>query len=260
MVDNQKYSIILPARIVEYFAETQTATVQICAEQIYNNSTSNQDTINRAPIEDVPVHTPSGGGWSMTMPIKAGDTCLMLFSQVGYEHWLYEDKDSAGKIAGLPKPWLNRQFHEDDGLAFVGFNTIPRAIKGYSPEHSEWRNEDATQRISLQEDLSITIDSPVSVTVNAPSVNINCETANMNVSASTTVNCPATEITGNVQIGGNLNVGGQISGASLNVDGQISGTNAVLSGTYTGLSYNGIIVESHAHGNGNNGEPTTPPL
>lgn len=215
MVDNQKYSIILPARIVEYFAEEQTATIQICAEQIYNNSTSNQDTANRKPIEDVPVHTPSGGGWSMTMPIKAGDTCLMFFSQVGYEHWLYEDKDSAGKIAGLPKPWLNRQFHEDDGLALVGFNTLPRAIKSYSPEHSQWRNEDATQKISLNADGSIEILTPKQLDINVTGdANLTVSEGNLTVVVDGNINATATgsitlEATGDLNLkGANVNITG----------------------------------------------------
>lgn len=215
MVDNQKYSIILPARIVEYFAEEQTATIQICAEQIYNNSTSNQDTTNRKPIEDVPVHTPSGGGWSITMPIKAGDTCLMFFSQVGYEHWLYEDKDSAGKIAGLPKPWLNRQFHEDDGLALVGFNTLPRAIKSYSPEHSQWRNEDATQKISLNADGSIEILTPEQLDINVTGdANLTVSEGNLSVAVDGNINATASgsitlEATGDLNLkGANVNITG----------------------------------------------------
>ncbi len=214
MVDNQKYSIILPARIVEYFAETQTATVQISAEQISNNAGTNQGTVIRKPIEDVPVHTPSGGGWAMTMPIKAGNTCIMFFSQIGYDHWLYEDKDTAGKIAGLPKPWLKRQFHEDDGYALVGLNTLPRAIKDYSATDSQWRNEDATQIISLNEDLSIRIDSPVSVTINAPVVVANCDSATVNASDSVTVETDVATV--------NANSSATISTAAATIDASTS--------------------------------------
>ena len=188
MINNEVYSIILPGRIVNYYPADQTADIQICAELVVNSSSSMSDLVIREPLEGVPVHTPSGGGWSMTMPINTGDTCILFFSQVGYDHWLFEDKDTAGTLAKLPKPWLGRQFDEDDGFALVGLNTLPRAIQSYSGNHSQWRNSDATQVISLNDDATISIDSTVEVTINAPSVVVNC--------VSSTVNSPANTING----------------------------------------------------------------
>ena len=202
---------MLPARIVEFFPEDQTATITICAETIFSSADGISDSKLREPLEGVPVHTVGGGGWHITMPIKAGDTCLISFSQVGYDHWLYEDKNEAGLLANLPAPHLKRQFSEDDGFVTVGFNTLPRAIAEFSPVNSEWRNADATQIIRLKEDLSIEIDSTVSVTINAPSVVVNCETSEVNASASTTITCPENELTGNVKIGGDLQVDGSIN-------------------------------------------------
>ena len=263
---SDKMMITVPARIVEYFSLTQTATIQISAEMISNNDSENGKLITIKPLEGVPVHTPSGGGWSMTMPIKEGDTCVIWFSQVGYDHWLFQDKDTAGTLANMPKPWLRRSFHKDDGFAEVGYNTLDRAIQDYTTDGSQWRNVDATQHIHLKEDLSIEITSPTKLTINAPSVITNCETAVVNASTSTTVTCPENEITGNTLIGGNLTVEGEVVGklnisAGANVAaagglaagvplgggssmpaGVITGENAVLTGTY-----NGITVQTHTH-------------
>ena len=240
MIDSQKYSLMYPARIVEFFPETQTATVQICAETLFSTAASLSGLKVREPIEGVPVHTVGGGGWHMTHPIKTGDTCIISFSQVGYDHWLYEDKDTAGTLAGLPKPQLKRQFHEDDGFCTVGFNTLPRAIKKYSATDSTWINDNVDheagtdfQVITLKEDLSIVIDSSVSLTINAPSVIVNCETAEVTATTSTTVTCPENEITGNVQIGGNLNV-----------DGVVTGSKAILTDDVIG---GGISLKGHTH-------------
>lgn len=243
MIDNQKYSIILPGRIVEYFAEDQTATVQVCAETIYSDATSDNNLRTREPLEDVPVHTPSGGGWAITMPIKAGDTCILFFSQIGYDHWLYEDKDKAGLLAAKPKPWLKRQFSEDDGYALVGLNTIPRAIKSYTTDGSQWRNEDATQNIHLKEDLSIEINSPVSVTINAPAVVVNCETADINATTKTTVNSPKSQFTGDVQVDGTLDVTGATTLAStLDVTGAITGKGGLAVSGGSGASVSGSMA------------------
>ena len=56
-----------------------------------------QPTINRQlldgsiqdypPIVGVPVHMPSGNGFTISLPIKVGDTVTLLFSQKSIEQW-----------------------------------------------------------------------------------------------------------------------------------------------------------------------------
>ncbi len=293
MIDTQMYSLMLPARIVEYFPETQTATVQICAETIFSSSEEASEIKLREPLQGVPVHTVGGGGWHLTMPIKTGDTCIISFSQVGYDHWLYKDKDEAGLLAGLPKPHLHRQFSEDDGFVTVGFNTLPRAIKKYSATDSTWINDNVDheagedfQVITLKEDLSIVIDSSVSLTINAPAVVVNCTTAEVNAEESSVVNCdtseinadtsaivtspiatmdcdvgtikasgtveldaPVTNVSGILNVTGAANVTGALTGAGgLAVSG---GAGASVSGSLTtsggDVTADGISLKTHTH-------------
>jgi hypothetical protein len=276
VIDNQKYSLMLPARIVEFFPETQTATIQICAETIFSSSDSVSDVKLREPLEGVPVHTVGGGGWHLTMPIKTGDTCIISFSQVGYDHWLYEDKDEAGLLANLPKPHLLRQFSEDDGFVTVGFNTIPRAIKRYSATDSAWVNDNVDheagedfQVITLKEDLSIVIDSSVSLTINAPSVVINCDTAEVNATESSVVTCATSEINastsavvtspiatmdcdvGTISATGTIELDAPVTNISgiLNISGITNAANincAAMSAT--SATAGGVDLATHTHG------------
>lgn len=282
-INNDLYSINLPGRIVTYYPDDQTADILICAERVNSSSTTSKSLSTREILQKVPVHTPSGGGWSMTMPIKAGNTCILFFSQIGYDHWFYQDKNKGGTLAGDPVPHLRRQFSENDGYALVGLNTLPRKINSYSANHSQWRNEDATQIINLKDDLSIEIDSPVSVTINAPNVivnstdtTINTETASviastqvdvmtpqLNLSCSTSVvaTTPLFSITGNLLVGGGIGGGGapapagglSITGASditgtLNVTGNITTPNTIV---------NGKSVDGHSHSNPEGGNVGT---
>lgn len=225
-------SISFPGRIVKYYPEEQLADIQISAERAFSSSEELNSLAKRSIIKNVPVHTPSGGGWALTVPIKSGDTCLILFSQVGYDHWLYEDKDTGGTIAGNPVPWLRRKFSVNDGFAIVGFNTIPRAIQSYHPTHSQWRNVDVTQVISLNDDNSITITSPVSVTINAPSVVVNCTDAEVN--ASNDINLDAGEtLTATARF---LSFIGTDS-STMHGDFSMTGT----------LTLNGVVVNDHIH-------------
>jgi len=195
-MDIDDYSIMMPGRILEYFPETQTATVRISIERTYDTAVSSSNRIVRALLEDVPVHTPSGGGWSLTFPIRVGDTCLLMFSQYGYDHWMFSNKDSAGiRTDGDPMPWTRRRFSTADGFALVGFNPLPVSIQDYSAVNSEWRNEDVTQIISLKDNGDITIDTPTKVTITAP----------------------LTEIIGNLTISGTTVGTGEITGVGVDL-------------------------------------------
>ncbi len=130
-------------------------------------------------------------------------------------------------------PHLRRQFHEDDGFVTVGFNTIPRAIADFSPTDSEWRNSDAKQAIRLKEDLSIVIDSTVSLTINAPEVVVNCKTAEIKAENSVLIDSPETTVTGT------LDVQDVMTTKDINTSGTVTASTDVVGG--------GISLKSHTH-------------
>lgn len=232
----------MPGRVVEFFPETQTATLRICVERNYSTSDIQGARQTRGLLQDVPVHVLSGGGYAITQPIAVGDSCIIFFSQIGYDHWLYEDKDEAGTFQGQPQYWTDRKFSLNDGYALVGLNTIPRAIGNYSPEHSQWRNDPKdengavapiTQMISLNSDESIDIMTGTTTVNIQPSGDVTVTTdTNVNVVADT------------VAIDGDVTVTGSIV-----ADGEVTG--------------NGIALSSHVHaGDGGSGSvaDTGPPL
>jgi hypothetical protein len=223
-------SLVFPGRIVTYDPLNQTATVKISAEQVYSNNDNTTQLVQRAEIQLVPVHCGFGGGWAITFPIAPGDTCLLVFSQIGYDHWFYEDLDAGGMLAGNPMPHLMRSFSQDDGFCIVGFNTLERSISDVSATDSQWRDPTGTQKISLNADGSITVDSEVDVTITAPSMNL----------------------IGNVEITGTLGVSGNALLASdLGVTGATTGTGLGV--------FSGISVSTHTHGGVTPGQGVTGP-
>ena len=222
----------MPGRIVEYFPETQTATVKICVERSYDSANALGEILPRGLLKDVPVHTNSGGGWAMTHPIKEGNTCILFFSQVGYDHWLFNNEDEAGTFKGQPMFWTERKFDIQDGYALVGLNTIPQAVADYHATDSEWRNVDRSQRISLKADgnihiktgsttvnlapdgaitmhtdtsLDITADGETNIT--SPKVTVNCTTATVNAATDAKFITPVLAVSGNLLIGGGIAAG-----------------------------------------------------
>ena len=182
-------AIILPARIVRYYPETQTADVKISAEKVYNSLDTKENIRSWQEIKEVPIQTFCGGDFVITFPIQPGDTCKMCFSQVGYDHWFYKDKDTAGMLYEMPHPHLRRKFSISDGFCEVGYNTLPRTFKNVSPTDSVWRNRNLTSYITIKEDGSveiqkdgtkIAIEVDNSISVVAPTVNITAPTMNLN--------------------------------------------------------------------------------
>jgi len=268
------YHIIMPGRIIEYFPEDQTATVKISSDRIFSNYTEDESQVTPGVLKDVPVFTAGGGGWHTTYPIKPGNTCLINFSQFGYDHWFVNDEDRAGVRAdGHPQPWTRRKFSLDDGFAQVGWNNLPNAIQDYNATDAEFRNADREQRVSLLEDGNLLIKTGTTTINLAPSgditvntdtaINVVCDTATVTAATSTTIDTPETTITGNVLIEGTLTVVGDIIGqAAATITGAVTAASAAISGAISGASASigGKDFGSHTHNeNGDGGGTTGPP-
>ena len=215
MIDD--YNIQMPGRIESYDPVTQLGVIRISNDKTYSNSTETSRQRKRVLLRDVPVQTPGGGDWHMTFPIKKGDACLISFSQFGYDHWLYEDKDSAGvRSDGQPQTWTNRRFSTRDGFAQVGFNTVPRAIADYSATDSEWRNVDRVQRITLEEAGNIHIAA-------------GSTTINITKDGDVTITAPTTAIVGDLTVTGSVVAQGEVTGNGIDLS---THTHAVLAADF----------------------------
>ena len=288
-MNTEDYSIIMPGRIVEYFPETQTATVKISNDRTFSTVEETDQQVVRELLYDVPVFTPGGGFWHLTFPIKTDDPCLINFSQFGYDHWLFDNEDAAGiRDDGHPQPWTERRFSLDDGFAQVGWNNIPTAIADYNPTDAEFRNVDRDQRVSLLEDgqihiktgsttinltkdgdIDINTDTNITATVGGNMTAnvtgdtvVNCANANVTAQTSTTLTSPTVDIvaatgvtmtTPLVTMTGNLLLGGALGSGGAGVPA----SGAVIDGpiestdtmTATDVISGGKSVNGHTHSN-----------
>jgi hypothetical protein len=208
------YNIIKPGHIVEYFPETQTATVKIANDRTYSSSVADDKTVAPGLLYDVPTFTPGGGNYHITFPIKAGDTCLLTFSQFGYDHWFVNNEDAAGiRSDGKPQPWTYRKFDLADGFCQVGWNNIPTAISDYSATDSEWRNVDRKQHIALKEDGEILLSVTATDESTASHVRI-LPNGQIVLLSSVQVVCwaPETTVIGDLTVTGSVVAQGEVTG------------------------------------------------
>lgn len=76
--------VALPARVLAYDFSRQMASVQPTLRRSYSDGREDDMPI----LSSVPVVFPRAGGASLTMPVRAGDTVLLVFSERSLDEWL----------------------------------------------------------------------------------------------------------------------------------------------------------------------------
>lgn len=147
--------------IQSFDADKQTAQISLNVQRLVYNQQVVSDALSnqRSPITpnvisypvlvDCPVFVLTGGGSYLTMPIKAGDTCLVLFNDRDIDAWF-----STGAVV---PPNSSRMHDLSDGMAIVGFRSLANVLSGYSANvhlHSDAlikiSNENTTLKAVLQ--------------------------------------------------------------------------------------------------------------
>lgn len=141
------------------------------------NMTPGSKQLGEAVIQDVPVLIPGGGGWSLTFPIKEGDECLLVFSDLEIDSWLAN--------GGTENYTLSSRRHDlSDAIAIFGLRSKPRSVVDYSTTSTQLRNDARTVIIDL---------SDTKITVSAQTVDVIAN--NVNILAADTVATKANTVT-----------------------------------------------------------------
>lgn len=128
--------------IQSFNATTQEAMVEVAFTQVTSTSPEGVKTFASYPLLlNVPVQYPSGGGFTLTFPIAAGDECIVLFNDRQLDNWL-----TSGP--GLP-PSIGRVHDLSDGIAIVGVRNNTRALGGVSTSSTQLRSDNGATYIDL---------------------------------------------------------------------------------------------------------------
>jgi hypothetical protein len=165
----------LPGIIKSYNPATNTVSVQPVLQRVFIDLGPQ----NLPLLEDVPVVFPSGGPFTITCPIAAGDECLLIFSERCIDFW-YQN--------GTIKPPAVYRFHDlSDGFALVGIRNQTRNLSNIQTDAIEIRNADRSVclrvtatgieivgNLSVQGNIVATGD--VTVPSSVPDINITLST------------------------------------------------------------------------------------
>jgi len=123
--------------IVSFDPATQTASIQLAVD------IQDSQAVYRYPLlTNCPVFVLSGGGGCITMPVTAGDSCLVLFNDRDIDNWYTTGNEAV--------PNSTRMHDLSDGLALVGFRNLSNKIFGYDSTEVQIRNN--TGKIAITAD------------------------------------------------------------------------------------------------------------
>lgn len=240
-----------PGHVYNFDPVTQTCDVQLAIESLFTGYKEAYTLSNKQRLTQVPVRFIQGSGWSITHPVPDGTPCYVHFSQRGIDHWLVENKDSAGLVNGKPAPAFSQLFSHNAAICTLGNQPIPVAIPNFNNSVFELRNASRSQRI--------TFNSNGTIDIQAGSAKIQlANNGTITVTSVSEIKCTAPKITldGDTTVTKSLTVmnGMSVNAGSSSAAATFTG-NFVHTGTY---KLNGIEVSTHTHkeqGDGNDVGP-----
>lgn len=220
--------VSLPGIIESYDPIANTCTVQPALKGQTADELGNYTSAPMPLLVDVPVVFPRGGGCSITFPVKAGDECLVVFSDRCIDFWW--------QSGGVQEPVDPRQHDLSDAFAFVGPMSQPNVISNISTATLQMRTDDGLAYIELDP--------------NSHAINL-VAPGGMNVTTPLAKFSQAVTITGLLTWAGGM-VGSIVSGTAAKISGAIQ-----FIGTLT--SNGKDISDQHTHngvqtGSGNSGK------
>lgn len=175
-MDGQLSSVwtAIPGIVISVNYDEMTVEVQPTIQGVIQNPDGSYTNVNLPPLPDVPIVFPSAGGFSLTLPIAAGDEVLVIFASRCIDSWWQN--------SGIGAPIEQRMHDLSDGFAIPGPRSVPKVIGNISQNNAQLRNDAGDCFIEIDPDGNIKLKAPVSITLEAPNVNV-VGTLNVSVNA-----------------------------------------------------------------------------
>ncbi len=190
---------MIPGRVVAYDKDTNRAQIQPLIQLLDTNNNS----INRAPIAQVPVAQWGAGGLILNFPVKTGDLGLLFAADRDISIFLQSYNDSRVQTLRIKN--------------FADSFFIPNVMTGYTIAEEDSENAvlqtlDGTVKISIgATGINIlTSTQPITVTAQTAQINatesITCTSPKVRIDAATNVimTTPLLAVSGNITAGGTI--------------------------------------------------------
>lgn len=116
--------VALPGRVESYDASAQTADVKPMIRRLVPTPDEDHISEEMPVIYSVPVCHPGGNGWGLHIPLAAGDTVLLVFSQWDPSEWR--------RTGDIADPADHRSHNASHAVAIPGYRSKQAPISGAS--------------------------------------------------------------------------------------------------------------------------------
>lgn len=236
----------LPGILQSYNREAGTCTVQIAIKGTLLDRNNTRTQVDIPILEDVPVLTLGGGGYSITLPLKKGDEGLVIFACRSIDGWWQ---------SGGVQPEAEYRMHDlSDGFFVPGFRSQSRKLSSVSDDSVVIRSDDGQRSVAID-------DAVVRASVPEGNVELSAASAKLTHAAQIELNTPVIRLNGAVVFGNGYSVTSEsgtidFGGCDMNNVGQMN-AQGVDGGSVTSQ---GKELATHTHNAPSGGGPTSPPL
>ena len=215
----------MPGVIISFDPAKKTCAIQPAIRAKITLADGTFQWVSLPTLVDCPVQFPSGGGVTLTFPIKVGDECLVVFASRCIDAWWQSGcpVDVNGQITTQVQAEL-RMHDLSDGFCIPGVSSVPNVPVNISTTQAELRSTDGQVVIGLNPtSKAVSIATPGSVTVQSgANVSLNASAANFKIAGPFSVSAPTVSYDGAVNVAGKLRAGSaQVSGP-MNVGGSMT--------------------------------------
>lgn len=154
---SKRINTAIPGVVVDFDSSTQTCTVTPAIKARVNVDGVTED-VALPDLHNVPLVFPFAvtAGFALTLPVRPGDPCLLIFSQRCIDNW--------HQLGGVQPPetgCVGARHHDiNDGFAILCAPPLPNVLGDWCSDGIEIRNVDRSVRFTLREG-SIEVDGPV---------------------------------------------------------------------------------------------------
>ena len=134
--------VAIPGIIQSFDATTQTVTVQPTIREKMLMPDFTEEWVDLPLLVDVPIVIPRAGNFLLTLPVTAGDECLVIFGDMCIDAW-YSN-------GGIQNQIEKRRHDLSDGFAVLGCWSQPNTVPNYSTTTAQLRTEDGTAYIEVK--------------------------------------------------------------------------------------------------------------
>lgn len=156
----------MPAEVISFNAQQQTCAVQVTIQSLVGARSGTRTWVALPPLVDCPVVFPSGGGASLTFPLKEGDAVLVVFGSRCIDAWW--------QSGGVQQQAELRMHELSDGFVIPGPRALPRVPGGISESEVQLRSDDGQAVVALNPTThAVRVATTGPVTVTSPGITLN---------------------------------------------------------------------------------------